>query len=262
MEENIQVLDLIIPPEADVKLPSPDLLLYYKNYDNRAIAVDCDIDDSLIETTKQIVEYNRSDKDIPVEERKPITIFIMSYGGDLYQAYALISAILASKTPVRTVNMGVAMYYAAGNHDQYFGWSLYYDRFGSSTYSFTITTPNYKDLYIVLETGSSTLGKNQYNWLVEQLYKRNNYRYCIIITHSNFTYQGFKNGVFTQEETIILYDLFTKNNVNMVISGHSHQENDVTIENVRYITTGAMKNGEFGTCFVNKSGVSFKFENL
>ena len=109
MEENIQVLDLIIPPEADVKLPSPDLLLYYKNYDNRAIAVDCDIDDSLIETTKQIVEYNRSDKDIPVEERKPITIFIMSYGGDLYQAYALISAILASKTPVRTVNMGVAM---------------------------------------------------------------------------------------------------------------------------------------------------------
>ena len=109
MEENIQVLDLIIPPEADVKLPSPDLLLYYKNYDNRAIAVDCDIDDSLIETTKQIIEYNRSDKDIPVEERKPITIFIMSYGGDLYQAYALISAILASKTPVRTVNMGVAM---------------------------------------------------------------------------------------------------------------------------------------------------------
>lgn len=109
MEENIQVLDLIIPPEADVKLPSPDLVLYYKNYDNRAIAVDCDIDDSLIETTKQIVEYNRSDKDIPVEQRKPITIFIMSYGGDLYQAYALISAILASKTPVRTVNMGVAM---------------------------------------------------------------------------------------------------------------------------------------------------------
>ena len=109
MEENIKVLDLIIPPEADVKLPSPDLLLYYKNYDNRAIAVDCDIDDSLIETTKQIIEYNRSDKDIPVEERKPITIFIMSYGGDLYQAYALISAILASKTPVRTVNMGVAM---------------------------------------------------------------------------------------------------------------------------------------------------------
>ena len=109
MEETIQVLDLIIPPEADVKLPSPDLLLYYKNYDNRAIAVDCDIDDSLIETTKQIVEYNRSDKDIPVEQRKPITIFIMSYGGDLYQAYALISAILASKTPVRTVNMGVAM---------------------------------------------------------------------------------------------------------------------------------------------------------
>lgn len=153
-------------------------------------------------------------------------------------------------------------YYAAGNHDQYYGWKLFFDRWGSSTYSFTVTTPNYKDLYIVLETGSSTLGKNQYNWLVEQLEKRNNYRYCIIITHSNFTYQGFKNGVFTQEETVVLFNLFAQNNVNMVISGHSHEENDVTLENVRYITTGAMKNGEFGTCYVNKSGISFKFENL
>jgi ATP-dependent Clp protease protease subunit len=109
MEENIQVLDIVIPPEADVKLPSPDLVHYYKDYDERNISIDYDIDDSLFEVTKQIMEYNRKDKDIPVEQRKPINIYVMSYGGDLYQAYALISTMLASKTPIRTINMGVAM---------------------------------------------------------------------------------------------------------------------------------------------------------
>jgi UDP-2,3-diacylglucosamine pyrophosphatase LpxH len=60
----------------------------------------------------------------------------------------------------------------------------------------------------------------------------------------------------------MLYDLFARNNVNIVISGHSHRENDVDLEGVRYITTGAMENGEFGTCYVNKSGISFRFEDL
>lgn len=109
MEENIQVLDIVIPQEADVKLPSPDLVHYYKDYENRNIYVDYDIDDTLFEVTKQILEYNRQDRGKKPEERQPINIYIMSYGGDLYQAYAAISTMLASKTPIRTINMGVAM---------------------------------------------------------------------------------------------------------------------------------------------------------
>lgn len=110
MEENLQVLDIIIPEEvADVKLPSPDLVHYYKDYDDRNISIDYDIDASLFDVTKQIMEYNRKDRNIPVEKRKPINIYIMSFGGELYPAYALISTILASKTPVNTINMGVAM---------------------------------------------------------------------------------------------------------------------------------------------------------
>lgn len=153
-------------------------------------------------------------------------------------------------------------YYIAGNHDQYFGWKTYYKYWGSSTYSFTVKTPNYEDLYIVLETGSSTLGISQFDWLKNTLTNRDKYRYCIIITHSNFTIQEIFNGVFMQEEAVVLFDLFYNNNVNMVISGHSHIENDVTIENVRYITTGAIKNGEFGTCIIKNSGIDFRFEKL
>ena len=109
MDENVQVLDIVIPAEADVKLPSPELVHYYKDYDERNISIDYYIDENLFEVTKQIMEYNRKDKGIPVEKRKPINIYIMSYGGDLYQAYACIATMLASKTPIRTINMGVAM---------------------------------------------------------------------------------------------------------------------------------------------------------
>lgn len=105
----VKVLDIVIPPEADVKLPDPSLLAYYNDKQERVIWIDSDIDDCTYEITKQIYEYNRQDKDIPVESRKPIKIYINSFGGDLYQCFALISAIGASKTPVYTINTGVAM---------------------------------------------------------------------------------------------------------------------------------------------------------
>lgn len=105
----VKVLDIVIPPEADVKLPDPSLLAYYNDKQERVIWIDSDIDDCTYEITKQIYEYNRQDKDIPVESRKPIKIYINSFGGDLYQCFALISVIGASKTPVYTINTGVAM---------------------------------------------------------------------------------------------------------------------------------------------------------
>lgn len=109
MNEDVQFLDIVIPKSiANMELPAPELVQFYKDYDNRNISIS-DIDEDLFATTKLIYDYNASDKGKPIEERKPITIQIMSYGGDLYQAYALISAILASTTPVITINCGVAM---------------------------------------------------------------------------------------------------------------------------------------------------------
>lgn len=105
----IQVLDICIPPEAQVKLPDAALLAYYNNKQDRVIYIDSEIDECTYEITKQIYEYNRQDKDIPIENRKPIRVYINSFGGDLYQCFALISAIGASKTPVYTINTGVAM---------------------------------------------------------------------------------------------------------------------------------------------------------
>lgn len=56
---------------ADIKLPDPDLVSYYENLKNRIIIVDYEIDETLLNTIgSQILEYNRQDKGIPVEQRK------------------------------------------------------------------------------------------------------------------------------------------------------------------------------------------------
>lgn len=109
MDENMKVLSIELPKEADIKLPDPEALHYYQDYKNRKVYIDADIEDWLFNVTKQIMEYNREDAGIKPEDRKPIMVYIMSYGGDLQQSYATISAMLASQTPVYTVNCGVAM---------------------------------------------------------------------------------------------------------------------------------------------------------
>lgn len=109
-----QIFDIILPKEYDFKLPDPALLEYYRRKKERIIVVDYEIDDSFLsDVGSQILEYNRQDKGIPVEERKNIVILINSGGGCLDSMYAVIAIMELSKTPIITVNMSAA-YSAAG----------------------------------------------------------------------------------------------------------------------------------------------------
>ena len=109
MDENT-MLNIVIPKEiADLKLPDPDILGHNKDIENRLIWIDGDIDECVLQDVGgQILEYNRQDKGIPVEERKKIVVLINSGGGVLDSTYATIAIIEKSKTPVITVNMSVA----------------------------------------------------------------------------------------------------------------------------------------------------------
>lgn len=115
MDENVQVLDILLPKELDnFKLPSPELLDLYADRKNRIIYIDYDIDESLLrDVGRQIIEYNRSDRGKSVKERTPIVILINSGGGCLDSTYATIAIMETSKTPIITVNMNCA-YSAAG----------------------------------------------------------------------------------------------------------------------------------------------------
>ncbi|MBQ3441314.1 ATP-dependent Clp protease proteolytic subunit [Candidatus Saccharibacteria bacterium] len=53
-----------------------------------------------------IIAFNREDRDILIEERKPIRMYINSPGGDIIDGFAIVGAIKVSKTPIYTINVG------------------------------------------------------------------------------------------------------------------------------------------------------------
>lgn len=109
-EVEMPQLQVAIPESVEnMQLPNPELLMFYKNQQERIIWVDFDIEQDILEVSKQIMYYNILDKDIPVDQRRPIKLLIYSYGGDGQACFSLIDTIKISKTPVYTVNMGVAM---------------------------------------------------------------------------------------------------------------------------------------------------------
>lgn len=74
--------------------------------ENRRLYLNVIIDEGVIETLAyMIMKYNRDDKDIPTDQRKPIILYINSPGGNVVDGYGLIDALLTSKTPVYTVNL-------------------------------------------------------------------------------------------------------------------------------------------------------------
>lgn len=79
-----------------------------EDLENRKIYINCHIDEDVIDSAVyHILRYNRLDKGIPKEERKPIMVYINSPGGSVSDGYGLIDAILASETPVYTINQAL-----------------------------------------------------------------------------------------------------------------------------------------------------------
>lgn len=107
--EDAMTLSIPMVEELDnIKLPSPEMVTFWRNYKDRILVVDSDIDDNILEYVKMIIQFNKEDKKVEVEDRKVIRIYLYSYGGDLSAGNALIDAIEMSKTPVYIYNLGQA----------------------------------------------------------------------------------------------------------------------------------------------------------
>lgn len=114
MNANVNGMLVAIPETVEnLQLPNPDLLTYYQDEKDRVLWIEGEINDGLFELSKMILRYNNEDKDISVEERKPIKIFINSPGGDLDSTLAFIGLMNISKTPIWTIDACWA-YSAAG----------------------------------------------------------------------------------------------------------------------------------------------------
>lgn len=102
------------------RLPSPEELTFFENYKQRKLWIVGQVDDRIIYYINFIMRWNEEDKGIPVEERKPITIYLHNYGGDIDFMWPFIDTIEMSQTPINTVAIGVAasaasLIFMAGN---------------------------------------------------------------------------------------------------------------------------------------------------
>jgi len=102
-------LDIAIPGTVEnLQLPSPELLNFYNNLEDRILWIDQEINDYSLEYARYIMYWNKQDKGTPVEERKPIKLLFFSPGGDLSVNNLLVDTITLSSTKVIGVNCGMA----------------------------------------------------------------------------------------------------------------------------------------------------------
>lgn len=102
-----------IPERANYSVADPELLFYYEDLNERVWNLVSEVDDSLLDFARHVIRWNREDRGIPVEERKPIRLYINSPGGDLTIYEAVKDIIEMSKTPIIGINLGMAYSAAA-----------------------------------------------------------------------------------------------------------------------------------------------------
>lgn len=95
-----------LPEEANLQLPTPELLTYYKGLKEREYWVEGEITEDTLELVRLIINWNKEDLRLDINERKPIKIFFNSPGGALDVAYTLYDIIRLSKTPIIGINVG------------------------------------------------------------------------------------------------------------------------------------------------------------
>lgn len=80
-----------------------------ENLDNRILVLNDEINDCIIENyILHILKWNREDKNLPSDHRKPITIYINSPGGNSMDGFNFVDIIQSSTTKVRGVCLGLA----------------------------------------------------------------------------------------------------------------------------------------------------------
>ena len=106
-------LFVTIPERANYSVADPELLFYYEDLNERVWNLVSEVDDSLLDFARHVIRQNREDRGIPVEERKPIRLYINSPGGDLTIYETVKDVIEMSKTPIIGIVLGMAYSAAA-----------------------------------------------------------------------------------------------------------------------------------------------------
>ena len=106
----MKATDFLEKLKYSFKLDDFDSALEGSSFFDRHLILN-EIDGAVGDAIENVIRFwNRVDdeENIPISKRKPIKIYIDSPGGDLSATFTMIDAIRLSKTPVWTVNVGMA----------------------------------------------------------------------------------------------------------------------------------------------------------
>jgi len=81
-------------------------------FESRKLYLTEDISSYSIDNIVQFIHHiNLTDEknNVKIEDRKPIQVYVNSYGGSVYDGLSIVSELIASKTPVHTIVTGYAM---------------------------------------------------------------------------------------------------------------------------------------------------------
>ena len=106
-----ELMEFMIPNGENYSLVDPVEHIFWRGVKSRCFYLDYEIGDDYrcVELAKFIIQMNIEEQNIPQNQLEPIKLFIFSYGGSIDQAQALCDIIEASRIPIITVCMGVAM---------------------------------------------------------------------------------------------------------------------------------------------------------
>lgn len=83
--------------------------LMRENLDKRILVFNDGVDENVVENyILYILKWNAEDKDLPIEKRQPITIYLSCPGGNAFDGFNVVDVIVNSKTPVRGVVFSLA----------------------------------------------------------------------------------------------------------------------------------------------------------
>lgn len=107
-ERGDSAFDILSDPENIIE---PEAVLQSYDFIDRSVFITGEIEMNHANSVFEILKFwNNVDEmdNIPVEDRKPICIYINTPGGDLEATFSIISSIKLSKTPVYTYVIGTA----------------------------------------------------------------------------------------------------------------------------------------------------------
>lgn len=109
MSKDTGYYDIDIDWEVLIENTGVESVFYLKDVLRRKFFLNFDVaQETISDLCRHIMQINREDYDIPVDERKPILIYICSNGGSVADGYELVDIIESSITPVYTIVTGYA----------------------------------------------------------------------------------------------------------------------------------------------------------